>query len=245
MSGGFIWECLLVLSAGLPLTLGLALGSVLLGLPMALVLGVGTQARSAWLRNGAQAYGVVWRGTPLLVQVFLVYYGLGQFRSPLETLGLWPAFREPVFCVLLALTLNTAAYGAEVVRGGLLAVPAAQLEAARAFGMSRALAARRVIAPLALRSALPAYGNELVLMVKATALASTVTVMEITGLAHRLIAETYRSLEVFIAAALLYLAIAAGLGALLRRAEWWLAPERRARRRWHTAPAAAHGAQAR
>jgi octopine/nopaline transport system permease protein len=165
--------------------------------------------RSEWaaLRWPAQAYVFVFRGTPLLVQVFLIYYGLGQFRPFLQELDLWWFFRSPWYCVLLALTMNTAAYGAEIVRGGLQSVPAAQVEAARAYGMSGWTLYRCVVGPLALRQALPSYGNELVLMVKATALGSTVTLMELTGLAHKLNSETFRAFEIFFVAGAIYLAI--------------------------------------
>src|SRR5262249_55505527 len=137
---------------------------------------------AAWL---AHSYVFVFRGTPLLVQLFLIYYGLGQFRPFLQEIGVWWFFRSPYHCALLALTLNTAAYGAEIVRGGLQSVPAGQVEAARAFGMSGPTLFWRIIAPIALRQALPAYGNEIILMIKATSLASTITLMEITGLAHK------------------------------------------------------------
>src|SRR6185312_10838812 len=107
----------------------------------------------------------VLRGTPLLLQIFLIYYGLGQFAAVRASV-LWPFLREPYWCAILALSLNTAAYSSEILRGGLLAVPHGAVEAARVSGMSGALLYRRIILPLAIRQALPAYGNELVVMVK-------------------------------------------------------------------------------
>ncbi|MGL4243795.1 MAG: ABC transporter permease, partial [Beijerinckiaceae bacterium] len=169
----------------------------------------------------------VFRGTPLLVQVFLIYYGLGQFRPFLQELDLWWFFRSPWYCVLLALTLNTAAYGAEIVRGGLQSVPAAQVEAARAYGMSGLTLYRRIIGPLALRQALPSYGNEVVLMVKATALGSTVTIMELTGIAHKLNSETFRAFEIFFVAGAIYLAINLTLTQLIAWMERRIAPDLR------------------
>jgi octopine/nopaline transport system permease protein len=195
------------LIVGLPLTLQLSFLAVAYGLVAAILLGLAMHQRWLALHWVARAYVFVFRGTPLLVQVFLIYYGIGQFRPFLQELDLWWFFRSPYYCVLLALSMNTAAYGAEIVRGGLQSVPAQQVEAARAFGMSGLTLYRRIIAPIALRQAIPAYGNELILMVKATALASTVTLMELTGLAHKLISETFRAMEVFIVAAGLYLAI--------------------------------------
>jgi octopine/nopaline transport system permease protein len=208
-----------------PLTLQLAVLSVLYGLVLALLLGFAMRSEWAVLRLPAQAYVFVFRGTPLLVQVFLIYYGLGQFRPFLQELDLWWFFRSPWYCVLLALTMNTAAYGAEIVRGGLQSVPAAQVEAARAYGMSGWTLYRRVVGPLALRQALPSYGNELVLMVKATALGSTVTLMELTGLAHKLNSETFRAFEIFFVAGAIYLAINIVLTQLVGLMERRIAPD--------------------
>ena len=131
-----------------------------------------------------RGYVAAFRGTPLLVQIFLIYYGLGQFRPTLQSLGLWGFFRAPFWCAILALTLNTAAYGTEIIRGGLQSVPYGQIEAARACGMSRSLAYRRVILPIALRQALPSYGNEIILMIKGTSLTSIITLLDITGIAR-------------------------------------------------------------
>ena len=170
----------------------------------------------------------VFRGTPLLVQLFLIYFGLGQFRPALQEFGLWTVLREPYWCALAALALNTAAYSSEILRGGLLAVPPAQVEAARACGMSGLRLFRRIVGPIALRQALPAYGNEVVLMVKATSLASTVTLMEVTGIAHQLIAQTYRAVEVFVCAGAIYLALNAAVTYAIRALEHRLSPHRRA-----------------
>jgi octopine/nopaline transport system permease protein len=210
---------------GLPMTLQLTFTSVLIGLVFAVLIGLGMRARFAPLRWLCGAYVFVFRGTPLLVQLFLIYYGLGQFRPFLQEIDLWWFFRSPYYCVLLALVMNTTAYGAEIVRGGLQSVPAAQVEAARAHGMSGLTLYRRVIGPLALRQALPAYGNELILMVKATALGSTVTLMELTGLAHKLISESFRAIEVFLVAGAIYLAVNFVLTQLVALSERLIAPD--------------------
>ncbi len=196
MDFGFIGESFVRLVGGIPLTLELAFSSLGIGLVVAISLALMMRSRVLPAAGFAHAYVFVFRGTPLLVQLFLIYYGLGQFRPFLQEVGVWGFFRAPYYCALLALTLNTAAYGAEIVRGGLQSVPAGQIEAAR-----------RIIAPIALRQALPAYGNEVILMVKATSLASTITLMEITGLAHKLISESFRAVEVFLCAGAIYLAI--------------------------------------
>ena len=225
MDFDFLGETFVRLLGGIPLTLQLAFSSVALGLVLAIALAL--MMRTAlppvgWL---ADSFVFVFRGTPLLVQVFLIYYGLGQFRPELQDMNLWWFFRSPYYCALFALTLNTAAYGAEIVRGGLQSVPAGQIEAARAFGMSGVTLYRRIVAPIALRQALPAYGNEVILMVKATSLASTITLMEVTGLAHKLISETFRSFEVFFVAGAIYLIINFAVTRLIWLAERWIAPD--------------------
>lgn len=230
MDYAFLTESFLRLLTGVPLTLKLAGLSVVLGLVLAVLLALAMRAGLRPLIWFAEAYVFVFRGTPLLVQLFLIYYGLGQFRPGLQELGLWWFFRDPTWCALLALTLNTAAYGAEIVRGGLQSVPSGQVEAARAFGMSGFTLYSRIIGPIALRQALPAYGNEIILMVKATSLASLVTLMEITGVAHKIISESFRAFEVFISAALIYLIINFAMTQIVRLAERRVIPDIEARR---------------
>ena len=198
-------ETLPKLLAGVPVTLTLVLSSLLLGFVFAVILAQMRLSRNLLLSNLAYAYVYVFRSTPLLVQIFLIYYGSGQFREPLESVGLWYFLREPYFCAILALTMNTAAYTAEIIRGGILSVPWGQLEAGRAIGMSGATLFRRIVFPVAVRQALPAYGNEIILMVKSTSLASTITLLEVTGIAKKIIAETFQPMEVFIIAGAIYL----------------------------------------
>jgi octopine/nopaline transport system permease protein len=230
MDLAFMAESFWRLIGGVPLTLRLALSSVALGLGLAVALALAMRSSVPPLRWLAEAYVFVFRGTPLLVQLFLIYYGLGQFRPALQEIGIWWWFRDPYFCALTALMLNTAAYGAEIVRGGLQSVPAGQVEAARAFGMSGGTLARRIVVPIALRQALPAYGNEVILMVKATSIASTITLMEVTGLAHKLISESFRAIEVFLIAGAIYLAINTVATRLVRLAERRIAPDLEASR---------------
>ncbi|WP_429811301.1 ABC transporter permease [Ensifer sp. B1-9] len=200
----FIYDAFVRLCGGIPLTLQLMLLSVASGAILATVLAA--LRLSTWppLDLLARFYIFIFRGTPLLVQLYLIYYGLSQFPELRKTF-LWPFLREAYWCAALALALNTAAYSAEIIRGGVLSVPAGQIEAARAYGMSGFTLIRRIIAPQALRQMLPAYSNEVILMVKSTALASTVTMMEVTGLAAKLISATYRPVEIFIAAGAIYL----------------------------------------
>jgi len=193
--------------SGAPLTLQLTTLSLAAGTALALLLAGARLSGSRALSALAEAYLFVFRGTPLLVQIYLIYYGLGQFRPDLQAIGIWWFFREPFWCGLLALALNTAAYTSEVIRGGVQSIPIGQIEAARACGMSRLTSLRRVIFPLALRQALLGYGNEIILMVKSTSLVSTITMMEITGMAQKLISESFRPIEILICAGVVYLAI--------------------------------------
>lgn len=233
-----MFEALRKLLAGVPLTLELALLATTLGAVLALLLALMRASGNVVLNGAARLYVFAFRGSPLLVQIFLIYYGLGQFRA-VRLSVLWPFLREPFWCAVLALTLNTAAYASEIIRGGLAAVPHGEIEAARACGMSRTLAFRRIVLPLAIRQALPAYGNELVLMVKATSLASIITLMEITGIAAKLVSDTYRVIEVFVVAGALYLAINFVLTRLVMAVEYRLMPHLRPA----PAPAAAHLAE--
>jgi len=202
----FYLTTLVKLLTGVPLLLQLVSLSVSLGALLAVALALMLRSSLSPLVWIGRAYVFVFRGTPLLVQLFCIYYGLAQFGA-IRNSFLWPILRDPFWCTILALTLNTAAYGAEIVRGGLQAVPHGQIEAARAAGMSGVLLFRRIIFPIALRQALPVYGNELILMVKATSLASIVTLMEVTGIAYALASETYRHVEILACAGLIYLSI--------------------------------------
>jgi octopine/nopaline transport system permease protein len=227
MDLAFMQETFWRLLEGLPLTLNLAFVSVALGAILATALALMRMSGNPVLDAVARAYTFVFRGTPLLVQIFLIYYGLGQFRPTLDAWGLWTFFREPYWCAVLALTLNTGAYAGEIFRGGLQAVPANQVEAARACGMSGILLFRRIIFPIAARQALPAYGNEIILMVKATSLASIITMMELTGIAHKLISQTFRAVEIFIVAGAIYLALNFIVTRAIWALEWWLSPHLR------------------
>lgn len=225
----FAWDTFLVLLPAVPLTLQLALNAILCGGVLALLIALCRVSGKPWLDWPARTYVFAFRGTPLLVQLFLIYYGLGQFPAIRHSF-LWPFLREPYWCAVLALTLNNGAYASEIIRGGLLSVPRGQIESAKACGMSPLLMFRRIVFPLAIRQALPAYGNETIAMVKATALASVITMMEITGVAAKLISETYRVVEVFVVAGALYLFINFVLTRLITLLEASLNPQARSDR---------------
>ncbi|SFJ24466.1 amino acid ABC transporter membrane protein 2, PAAT family [Phyllobacterium sp. CL33Tsu] len=229
MDWSFMIETFVSLVKAIPLTLQLAATAIFLGAFVALALALFRLSGVAVLDWFARTYVFVFRGTPLLVQIFLIYYGLSQFPAVRHTV-LWPILREPYWCAVIALTLNTAAYASEIIRGGLLSVPHGQIEAARACGMPRLMIFRRIVMPLAIRQALPGYGNEMISMVKATSLASIITLMEVTGVAAKIISESYRAIEVFIVAGLIYLAINFMLTRLVQFVEHLLSPHLRAPR---------------
>lgn len=226
MDWTFLQETFVSLVSAVPLTLLLAANSIALGAILAVSIAVARFSAIAPVRWLAQAYVFVFRGTPLLVQIFIIYYGLSQFPAIRHSL-LWPILREPYWCAVLALGLNTAAYASEIIRGGLLSVPFGQVEAARACGMSRFMIFRRITLPLGVRQALPGYGNEMISMVKATSLASIITLMEVTGVAARIISESYRAIEVFIVAGAVYLSINFLLTRLVQFVEFRLSPHLR------------------
>lgn len=207
------------LAKGLWLTALLTLTSVAVGFNLGLALAVMRLSKNRFVSRFAKGYSTVFRGTPLLVQLFLFYYGLGQISVVRDNPALWWIIGDGVHCAVMALALNTAAYTSEILRGGLMSIPGGLVEAAQACGMSRLLCFRRITFPLAIRQALPAYGNELVLVVKGTSLASTITVLEITGHAKRLMSQTYAILEVFAIAGVLYLLINLVLITLVRLLE--------------------------
>ena len=198
-------EALPRLIQGIPETLILVSVSLGIGFILAVLFAQMRLAKSPGMSGPARAYIDIFRSTPLLVQIYLIYYGSGQFRHFLQDAGLWIFFREAWCCAISALALNTGAYTAEIIRGGIQSVSSGEIEAGRALGMSPFTLFRRIIFPLAIRQALPAYGNEVILMVKSSSLASTITILEITGIAKKIIAATYAPVEVFIIAGTLYL----------------------------------------
>ncbi|NWL76766.1 ABC transporter permease [Pseudomonas taiwanensis] len=205
------WEVILKylpqLSQGAILTLELVAIAVIAGLILAVPMGIARASRHWYVRALPYGYIFFFRGTPLLVQLFLVYYGLAQFEAVRKG-PLWPYLRDPFWCAVITMTLHTAAYIAEILRGAIQAVPPGEIEAARALGMSRFQALVYIILPRAARIGLPAYSNEVILMIKASALASTVTLLELTGMARTIIARTYLPVEIFFAAGLFYLLMA-------------------------------------
>lgn len=218
MNWSLMLESIPALFHGALVTVQLLLMTLVCGGLLALPLGIIAANGRPIFRLPVMGYITFFRGTPLLVQVFLIYYGLSQFQI-VRTSIFWPVLREAWFCALLTLALHTAAYTANILRGAILAIPSGQTEAAVALGMRPSLIYRLVILPQAFRIGMPAYGNEMISMMKATSLASTITIMELTGTANTIVARTYAPYEVFISAALIYLCVAWLLSRLVRTIE--------------------------
>lgn len=225
-----------VIQASLPLyleglleTLKLLAISLVAGLLVAFPLALMRVSRRPWVNALAWTYTYVIRGTPMLVQLFLIYYGLAQFEVVRESV-FWPWLSSATFCACLAFAINTSAYTAEIIAGSLRATPHGEIEAARAMGMSRALMYRRILLPSAMRRALPQYSNEVIMMLQTTSLASIVTLMDITGAARAVNAQYYLPFEAYITAGAIYLALTFILVRLFKLAErrWlgYLAPRK-------------------
>ncbi|WP_277760194.1 ABC transporter permease [Pseudomonas sp. A34-9] len=206
---------------GAVLTLELVGIAVILGLLLAIPLGIARSSKLWFVRAFPYAYIFFFRGTPLLVQLFLVYYGLAQFDAVRDSF-MWQYLRDPFWCAVATMTLHTAAYIAEILRGAIQAIPPGEIEAARALGMSKAKALFYIILPRAARIALPAYSNEVILMLKASSLASTVTLLELTGITRTIIARNYLTVDMFFTAGVIYLLMSFVLVQAFKQLERWL-----------------------
>lgn len=224
------WDVVLAmipqLARGAVLTLNLLLLSGAIGLCLAVPLALARVSRRRWLTLLPRVYVFFFRGTPLLVQLFLVYYGLGQFEAVRASI-FWPILFDAYWCAVLTFSMHTAAYITEILRGAIQAVPVGEVEAARAIGMNARQVYARIVLPRAFRIALPAYGNELILMLKASALASTITLLDLTGTARTLYAKNYLPVESFVTAGAFYLVITYALTHLIRFLEKRLHPDRK------------------
>ncbi|VXC61680.1 ABC transporter permease [Pseudomonas sp. 8O] len=210
-------------ASGLLVTFELLLIALALGLLLAVPLALMRVSRSPLVNFPAWLYTYVIRGTPMLVQLFLLYYGLAQFDVIRDSF-MWPYFSSATFCACLAFAINTSAYTSEILAGSLKATPPGEIEAARAMGMSRAQLYRRILLPSAMRRALPQYSNEVIMMLHTTSLASLVTLIDLTGAARTISSQYYMPFEAFITAGLFYLVLTVGLVRLFKYAELrWLA----------------------
>lgn len=218
MNVDVIAESLPLYLEGLWTTLQLLALSLAVGLAAALPLAVARASRRRWLSGPVWAFTYVIRGTPLLVQLFLIYYGLAQFEAVRDSL-LWPWLSNAWFCAVAAFAINTCAYTVEIVAGAMRSIAPGEVEAARSLGMSPAQVLRRIVLPSALRRSLPAYGNEAIMMLHGTSLASIVTLLDLTGAAREVNSRHFLPFEAFVTAGAFYLVLTFVIVALFRRAE--------------------------
>ena len=185
-------------------TLKLLSVSLIVGLFIGLLFAILRLNKNIFINKFAYGYSYVFRGTPLLVQMFIIYFGLGQIES-LRSSFLWVILKEPYWCAIIAFALNTGAYTSEILRSAFQTIKPGIIEAGKSLGISNKIIFYKVQIPIAIRQSLPAYGNEIILMLKGTSLASTVTLMDLTGVAKYIISTTFKPIEVFIVAGGIYL----------------------------------------
>ncbi len=194
-----------LLSATL-VTLKLLSLSLIFGLILGLFFAILRLNKNIFLNKFSYFYSYVFRGTPLLVQIFIIYFGLGQIEF-LRSSILWTILKEPYWCAIIAFSLNTGAYTSEILRSAFQTINKGFIEAGDSLGISKKIIFYKIQIPIAIRQSLPAYGNEIILMLKGTSLASTVTLMDLTGVAKYIISTTFKPIEVFIVAGGIYLFI--------------------------------------
>ena len=186
------------------ITLKLLSISLIIGLFIGLFFAILRLNKNIFINRFAYGYSYVFRGTPLLVQIFIIYFGLGQIEY-LRSTVLWVILKEPYWCAIIAFALNTGAYTSEILRSAFQTIKPGIIEAGKSLGISNKVIFYKIQIPIAIRQSLPAYGNEIILMMKGTSLASTVTIMDLTGVAKYIISTTFKPIEVFIVAGGIYL----------------------------------------
>ena len=226
IQNSLIYKNFFLVLSGLDNTILLLLISLPLGFVLALLFALGRVSKITLLSRTIASYIFVIRGTPLLVQIYLIYFGLGSVKFIRESF-LWYALKEPFWCGVIALTINTVAYGAEIFRGGIQSIEKSQVESGLSLGFGKFLLLRKIILPIAIRKVLPSYGNELILMVKATSLVSLTTYMEMTGIARKIMAKTFAPVEAFVAAGILYLLLNFLMVQFVKYLEWKYNPHLR------------------
>ena len=186
------------------ITLKLLSVSLVIGLFIGLIFAILRLNKNIFINRFAYGYSYIFRGTPLLVQIFIIYFGLGQIEY-LRSTVLWVILKEPYWCAIIAFALNTGAYTSEILRSAFQTIKPGLIEAGKSLGISNQIIFYKIQIPIAIRESLPAYGNEIILMMKGTSLASTVTLMDLTGVAKYIISTTFKPVEVFIVAGGIYL----------------------------------------
>ena len=216
----------LVILQGLDETLVLIFLSLIIGFFISIPFALARVSSIKVLSQSVYYYIFVIRGTPLLVQIYLIYFGLGSIKAVRESF-FWILLKEPFWCGVIALVINTVAYTTEIFRGGIQSVSKGQIESGKSLGFNKFEIYRRIIFPIALRQVLPTYGNELILMVKTTSLVSLTTYMEMTGIARKIMAKTFAPVEAFIAAGIFYLFLNFLMVQLIKYLEWKYNPHLR------------------
>lgn len=196
--------------SGLGTTLGLVVTSITLGAVLSVPVAYARMSSNRVLNTISYLYVYVFRGTPMLAQIYLIYYGLGSFRPQIESIGLWWFFREAWYCAAFSITLNTAAYQAEILRGAVQSVPRGQTEGANSLGLPTSVTFWKIILPQALIVALRPYGNEIILMVKGSAVVAVVTVLDLMGQTRYAFSRTF-DYQTYLWAAIFYLTIVEAL----------------------------------
>ena len=186
------------------ITLKLLSLSLFFGLFIGLLFAVMRMNKNTIINKFAYGYSYLFRGTPLLVQIFIIYFGLGQIEFIRESIA-WVILKEPYWCAIIAFALNTGAYTSEILRSAFQTISRGYIEAGKSLGIPSKIIFYKIQIPIAIKQSLPAYGNEIILMLKGTSLASTVTLMDLTGVAKYIISTTFKPVEVFIVAGGIYL----------------------------------------
>ena len=226
MNFELIYNNFFIILSGLDETLKLVIISLSLGFVIAIPFALARASSNRILSQSIYYYVFVIRGTPLLVQIYLIYYGLGTIQFVRESI-LWIVLKEPFFCGVLALVINTVAYTTEIFRGGIQSITKGQIESCQSLGMNKFIMYIKIILPCAFRQALPGYGNEMILMVKSTSLISLITIMEMTGLARNIMYKNYAPVEAFLAAGVIYLFLNYLIVQFIKFLEWKYNPHLR------------------
>jgi len=226
MNFELIYNNFFIIITGLDETLKLVIISLSLGFFISIPFALARVSSIKALSKGVYCYVFIIRGTPLLVQIYLIYYGLGTIEYVRESF-LWIILKDPFYCGVLALVLNTVAYTTEIFRGGIQSITKGQIESCKSLGMGAVAMYLKIVLPCAFRQALPGYGNEMILMVKSTSLVSLITVMEMTGLAKNIMYKNYAPVEAFLAAGSIYLFINFLVVQFIKFLEWKYNPHLR------------------
>jgi arginine/ornithine transport system permease protein len=217
----FVGSTIMEYWGGLVTTVQLVFVSLILGLILAVPLAIMRTSGNPLINGPIWLFTYVFRGTPLLIQLYIIYYGIAQIEGIQQTFW-WDIFREAFYPALLAFTLNTAAYTTEIIRGAIVATPHGEIEAAKAYGMSWALRMRRIVLPSAARRAVQAYSNEVIFMLHSSAIASVVTLVDLTGAARNIYSRFYAPFDAFIFVALIYMVLTFILVFAFRKLENYL-----------------------